>query len=254
MSNTKKLQTAAVILAATLTFIFTAVLDLSRFLGLYDFYNAYPIDLIKRVNVLLAAALVWLAGKDSLSREDSRLMKLVFVVICIGEVFFLLAKPAYAIVAFAICQSLLIARHSKGLKLQLKKSAAKQKAVLSVWAIVLAAVILTVSILIYPVQKHQTLGIIAASYWIILSSSLWTALTNYKLTLFPKINARMLAAGMVCFYFCDICVGLDTVLSGGLAWMLANSLIWIFYTPAITLLALSCFKYETGSRYMNKKA
>lgn len=252
MASNKRLAIAIILMAAIIIFVFTVALDLSRYFGFYDFYSAYPNDLLKRINVLLAAALVWTAGKGSLNHKDNRLMKLVFIVICIGEVFFLLAKPAIAIGVFAVCQALLIFRHSKGLTLKLVKAGIRQKVPLLLWAAVLALAIITTFIQLYPVQEYRALAVIAVSYWSILSLSVWTAQANYILGIFPKPNAKMAAVGMVCFYFCDICVGLDGILSGSTIWMLANSLIWIFYTPAITLLALSCYKYEASPRHINR--
>lgn len=244
MSRSKRFQVAAIIAAAALVFIFTIAVDLSRFFGLYNFYNSYPNDLLKRINVLLAAALVWLSGSSSLNRADNNLMKLVFIIICIGEAFFLMAEPAFAIAAFAVCQCMLTFRHSKGIIPKLINAKPRQKLTLAATACAMAALIIYTFILIYPAQEHRTLAIVAVSYWIILSMSLWAALANYSLELFPKANSKMAAIGMICFYFCDICVGLDTVLPGGITWMLANSLIWTFYTPAITLLALSSYRYE----------
>jgi hypothetical protein len=93
----------------------------------------------------------------------------------------------------------------------------------------------------------NNLVIIAGLYGIILSISLWAGLTSYILGLFPYKNSSMIAIGMLCFYFCDISVGLDGLLGSGTAWVFATSLTWIFYTPAITLLALSCYNYKTAS-------
>jgi hypothetical protein len=81
----------------------------------------------------------------------------------------------------------------------------------------------------------------------------WVAAVNDMLALFPKPNSKMIAIGMILFYFCDICVGLDFILPKGTIWLLANSLIWVFFTPAITLLALSCYKYDSRSLQYKKK-
>jgi hypothetical protein len=246
MSRTKKIAAGIIVLAIVILYIFTAAVDLSRFIGLYNFYNSYPNDVIKRVGVILAAVLVWLAGKDSLSREDNRLMRFIFVIVCVAEYFFLAAKPAYAITAFFVCQYLLTIRHGSGIFKGLSKAAPALKLKLAAVAIVLLGIIAATVISLYPFENYYGVSIIAITYWTMLSISVWTALANYALRLFPRANSGMVAIGMVCFYFCDICVGLDGILNSGLPWLLANSFIWIFYTPAITLLALSCYKYETG--------
>lgn len=243
MSKNKRFLVSTILLAIACISIFTIVLDFSRFWGHYALYNLFPSYIINRINVMLAAALVWLSGKESLSSKDNRLIKYIFFLICIGEYFFLIAKPILAIIAFLLCQSLLIKRHSNGLTAKLAMSAPRQKLELIIFAIILTSIIAAAIVLLYPFDNHHSLSIIAVLYWIMLSLSLWIALANFLLSLFPKINSRMIAIGMLCFYCCDILVGLDTILDDGVMWLLANSLIWVFYTPAIALLALSCYKY-----------
>jgi len=243
MLKNKRFLVITILTAIVSISIFTILLDFSRFLGHYDLYKLYPSYLINRINVILATALVWLSGKDSLSQKDNRLMKYVFLVICIGEYFFLIDKPVFAILTFLFCQCLLIIRHSNGLIAKLAMAAPWQKLVLTLFAIILTSIITATVILLYPFNNYRSLSIIAVFYWTMLSISLWVAMANFILALFPKTNSRMIAIGMLCFYCCDIFVGLDTILDSGTMWLLANSLIWIFYTPAITLLALSCYKY-----------
>lgn len=252
MAVTKKMLIIAVVSAIIVIDTFTIVLDFSRFLGLYSFYNAFPNELIKRINVVLAAALVWFAYKDSLSKGDNRLMSFTFVTIFIGEYFFLTAKPAYAITAFFLCQYLLTIRHSKGLFKGLSKAAPAQKLKLALTSVMFAGIIAATVIRLYPFGSYYDISIIAITYWTMLSISVWTAQANFTLGLFPKANAKMAAIGMICFYFCDICVGLDGILGNSMLWLWANSLIWVFYTPAITLLALSCYKYKAKKNDINK--
>ncbi len=243
MSKNKRFLIITILTAIVSISIFTILLDFSRFLGHYDLYKLYPSYLINRINVILATALVWLSGKDSLSQKDNRLMKYVFLVICIGEYFFVAANPAFAVIAFLLCQYLLIIRHSKGLLGKLAMSATRHKVVLALLAIILTSIITATVILLYPFDNYRSLSIIAVFYWTMLSISLWIAIANFILALYSKTNSKMIAIGMLCFYCCDIFVGLDTILDSGTMWLLANSLIWIFYTPAIVLLALSCYKY-----------
>jgi hypothetical protein len=79
-------------------------------------------------------------------------------------------------------------------------------------------------------------------YGLILSISLWAGIANFVLSLFPDKNSKVIAIAMVFFYLGDILVGLDGLLSSGPIWLIATSLIWVFYTPAITLLAISSYK------------
>ena len=55
--------------------------------------------------------------------------------------------------------------------------------------------------------------------------------------------AILLSVGFLLFIGCDICVGLSNLFDG-----MANSLIWLFYAPSQTLIALSCWRsYEKSS-------
>lgn len=247
MSRIKRILISAILLSIAFIALFTVALDFSRFFGLYSFYNLYPSYIINRINVILTAALVWLAGKDSLSRADNRLMQLVFALMCIAEAFFLLYIPVAAVTVFAVCQNFLIFRHGKGLIPKLLATALKQKIKLVLYAVVFSTPIIITLVLLPDFTKPSPLARTVISYWTILSISVWVAAANDMLALFPRLNSKMIAIGMLLFYFCDICVGLDVILPKGTIWLLANSLIWVFFTPAITLLALSCYKYDTRS-------
>lgn len=246
----KRLLICTIILLIVCISIFTIILDFSRLFGDKNLYNKYPSDLIKRTNVILAAFLVWLAGKDSLNKLDNTHMKFVFLFIICGEVSFLMAKPVLAIGFFAVCQSLLIIRHCKGFGSKIKKASliAKYKLALSLFILILT--LISVVVLIYPMTIINSLFLMGVFYGIVLSLSLWAAIVNYFLSLFPSKNSKMIAIGMVCFYFCDISVGLDGLLGYGTAWLFATSLTWVFYTPAITLLALSCYRYDSSEMHV----
>lgn len=243
MSVNKRLLMKIIILAIFCISIFTIFLDFSRLFRSNDLYNLYPNEFIKRINVILAASLVWFAGRDSLSKQDNIRMKFVFIAICLGEVNFLLEKPTLAIVFFAVCQCLLISRHCRGLRYKLTKASKIQKLKLAFLLLALISILFVGVIMLYHMIKVESLLLLGALYGLVLSISLWAAIANFALSLFSYKNAKMIALGMICFYFCDITVGLDGLLWSGPAWLIATSLTWVFYTPAITLLALSNYKY-----------
>ncbi|HYE09918.1 MAG TPA: hypothetical protein VEF53_07050 [Patescibacteria group bacterium] len=255
MSVNKRFLIQIIILAIICISVFTIVLDFSRLFGSSILYVAYPNHIIKRINVVLAALLVWLAGKDSLNlnKQDNTKMKFVFIAIGCGEVSFLLAKPALAIGFFTVCQCLLIIRHCKGLRVKLIKASCPRKLKLALLLLILMSMPVFVIIILYPMVKLDSTIFMGIAYSFVLSISLWSALTNHILALFPYKNSKMIAIGMLCFYLCDISVGLDGLLWSGTAWLLATSLTWVFYTPAITLLALSCYRYEVGLPTTQKK-
>jgi len=242
LSINKKLLVFFILLMIAATYIFNTFLDLSRLFSC-TLYDSFPNEILKRINVLLAAILIWATGEDCLGARDKLLMKLVFFVISIGELFFLLGRPDLAIPLFAVCQCLLIARHGKNLGSKLHKAPLNKKTQLGFWALILFIAYLSTVAALSSYIAYNTLVILGGLYGIILSISLWTGLACSILELFPLPNSKLIAMGMLCFYACDILVGLDGLLGYSTAWIVASSLIWFFYTPAITLLALSSYKY-----------
>lgn len=251
--NKRKKQSLTILLAAIIAVsIFTVVVDFSRLTSFNSVYNQYPNEVIKRINVFLAAVIVLLAGKDKLSKKNHRYMKLAFTFICLGELLFLISSPFTAILAFAIAQCLLIARHALGIKSKLSNLWLIHKLELAFWGFALIFLFLFAVLYLFNSTISKELFAAGCLYGLILSISLWMGLANYTLNLSPKPNSTMIAIGMLCFYCCDILVGLDGILGYGTPWLVVTSFIWIFYTPAITLLALSCYRYSTYASLNNR--
>ena len=244
MTKGKKLYLWIIVSVILFLGIWSIILDFSRFSGMNFSYDIYPSALLKRINVILAAIIAWTAGKDRLDPVDSRRMKAAFMFICIGEAAFASGWRAAGICSFAVCQTLFIIRNSQGLGKKLKYASQKQKHGLVISSMIIFLIFAAVVILFSSINKTYGPALIALIYILILSTSLWAALTSSILGLLPLINSRMAAIGMISFYCCDILVGLDAVLETGVPWLLANSFIWIFYIPALVLLALSCYSYN----------
>jgi hypothetical protein len=219
------------------------ILDFSRFISLDYSYDIPPSAVLKRINVVLAAIICWSVGRDGIDPKDSRRMKAAFVFIILGEAAFNIGERAIGIGMFALCQTLLIIRNSTGLRYKWVKAGFKQKRKLFIPSLI----IITSAIIPFLYDylfKPDNIFLIVYIYGIILSISLWTGHACSILGLLPKVNSRMAASGVTCFFCCDVLVGLDAVLEAGLPWLLANSFIWIFYIPALVLLALSCYRYN----------
>ena len=242
MSVNKRLVIKSIILSIACISIFTIVLDLSRLSGTNHLSKTFNNDFIKRINVILAALLVWLSGKDSLDKHDVTRMKIVFMAIGCAEVLFLLAKPAQAIGFFVVCQCILVSRHCTGLNNKLKRADSSQKRKLALISLTLITLLFSGVTILYPLTDSNTPILMGVLYGLILSISLWAGIANFILSLFPEKNSKIIAIAMVFFYLGDILVGLDGLLSSGPLWLIATSLIWVFYTPAITLLAISSYK------------
>lgn len=243
MAKGKKLYLILIIAIILVLGIWSAVLDFSRFKTLNFQYDIFPSAILKRINVLLAAAIAWSAGRDSLSRKDSRRMKGVFAFVCLGETFFAFGEREIGVGMFAICQTLLIIRNSTGLRVKLACASYEKKRKLYLTSLVIILILIMLSIVFKSLTKVDISSVTAFLYGIILSISLWAGLACSILNLLPKTNSVMASIGMICFYCCDVLVGLDAILPPGLPWLLANSFIWIFYIPALVLLSLSSYRY-----------
>lgn len=65
-----------------------------------------------------------------------------------------------------------------------------------------------------------------------------TTTTTSESSASPSLYTMM---GMIFLYVCDICVGFDLVLKkDSIAWLWANSFIWVFYVPSLICLTESC--------------
>jgi hypothetical protein len=244
MSKKKKVFIQVCVFIILILGIWFAILDFSRFIGLKYYYGVGTSYVLKRIAVVLAAAIAWAVGKDGFDDRDSRLMKVVFIAVCCGELAFFLNRFDIGIGFFAVCQTILIIRNGKGLKRKLEYANCGQKGKLKLAAAIILMSLAAVAVIFYPVIRNNKLILLACLYGLILGTSLWTGIANWVLGLFPEINSKMTVWGMLCFYCCDILVGPDAIMNIGFSWLIVNSLIWVFYTPALTLLALSCYRYK----------
>ncbi|MCF0215780.1 MAG: hypothetical protein HUK21_04845 [Fibrobacteraceae bacterium] len=97
--------------------------------------------------------------------------------------------------------------------------------------------------------KIPLLALVVIVYACALFSSLFVALKIKKNSFFPEQNKKLIFWGMICFFMCDVNVGLSLIPgdSHTLAFAVAtitNNLVWMFYTPALVLLALSVVKFK----------
>lgn len=231
----------SIILALSIWFM---VLDFSRFISFNYRYDIYPSAILKRINVLLASFIAWSVGKDAESLRGAKIMKAAFVLVCMGEAAFAIGQRVTGVGMFALCQTLLIVRNSTGFSFRLAQASYKQKKRLLLSGIIVSLILVTLLLMAASLINLNSSYRAIYIYEILLSASLLAGLACNILGLLPQKNARLVAAGMLCFYCCDVLVGLDAVLKPGLPWLLSNSFIWVFYIPALVLLALSCYRYD----------
>lgn len=245
MSKTKfKLIIAilALIIFISSSFI---TLDWARFFVIKEdiIYNRFIYTYISKfLIVILTAILVSMIGKDGISKKDTNMLKLIYVFIVLADIALgLLMKPFLGIFLFSIVQISLIYRNGNELFSIIKNNGFKLILGNLVINTILSTILLLliISDIISNMLNEQLLFYIMIFYASLISISLWTAVANMSLNIFPKLNSRLITFGMVSFVLCDLNVGLSFVLNRGTLWLIADSLIWIFYTLALTLIALS---------------
>ncbi len=244
MDKNKKKSITMIVILASLVAIWYMYLDFSNLFGFIE--NTFPSSIIKRIDVFLITIIVAIAGKDSLSKKDSVLLKIAFIAICCAEMAFLLHSTYGGIGFFLLSQILLTLRNGQGLKQKLFSIGDKwTKLKLIAWGIGIFLIFsLIIAFVFYPILKLSLFLFIFIVYGTVLSVSFWVGEANYILGLFPKKNSLMVAISMACFFFSDILVGLIMIIKSGIIYQLANCFIWVLYAPAIMLLAFSGYKHS----------
>jgi hypothetical protein len=199
---------------------------------------------IKPVLSLIVALLVWIAGSDSLSTRDRRLMRLAFSAVVLADLFFLCNNNMAGIGMFLVVQLLLIFRNGKGIIPLLAKGFTGE----NMWLLGIAAAVggvnyLLIRFLFIPHSDNPVFPMIVG-YSVFLCCSVWIGIAGNFTGYFPVANARMVAGGMILLYICDLTVGLNIILPHDRSYILSSSLTWFFYLPAITLLALSGYRWK----------
>lgn len=213
---------------------------------------SYFQHIIKFAVTILAAFLTLLIGSHAVSRQDRALLQKAFVFAILAD-FSIKILPNWAILPFKIdyrllgvcffiiVQVILIIRHSK--RSATDKSLPK---VLYVSALIFAINVVLALTKTIPIST----GIIV-SYIGVLIPSVFIAWKVPKKGLFPKKNAQMIRWGMILFLLCDIHVGVSSF-NGSISFI-AHNFVWVFYTPALVLLALSGFVRSKKLVYKKKK-
>lgn len=212
--------------------------------------NIYS-DKLKALVILMTTILVFITGKDCLNKKDSIMMKAIYVLIIIADsALVLLDSPVTGVLFFCFAQLGLIFRNSVNMKEKLMSGSndpLKSRLYIITIQIVIFYIFIFITLLNTPMNQ-KLLSVMMAVYSFIVLTSFWTAYANYLLRLFPKINSVLVSLGMFFFLLCDINVGLSWILPVGLSRSISSGLIWVFYTPALTLIALSGYNLKQQTR------
>ncbi len=227
-------------------------------------WTQYYFDLVRisdpelmytRITKTLTSFLIFLlalsVSDDGINEVDPRKLRRAFIAIFAGDLMFLMDEihPAFdyvAILFFLGGQVLLVLRNGQGLRAYFRrKSSTGQYAgdILLGLAIVLGTGLLFGFTLFEHLQGTPLLYIIAV-YALFLDLSLWTGWMSLRAGYFPRTNALLIAIGATCFFVGDYLVGFNLSLEPSPQRATTLFLTWVFYAPAITLLALSGYRWS----------
>jgi hypothetical protein len=179
------------------------------------------------------------------THRDGMLLLLAFLLTGVADVFLLLLDwMTTGTTLFLVVHALLTVRHATHLWRWFEGPKPTKDVIwLAATAVLIGggtAVFFTqVRSLIEPTGMLGLFGV----YLVVLAASLWVAFSTKVNPFFPRANAIQIMVGMVCFFFCDITVGLAFVLKGSDTGTIIYNFIAFFYTPALVLLALSGYRW-----------
>ncbi len=215
----------------------------------YRFFNGIGEDSLWRVGkalkltfTLTCTILVWATRARAFDRQDHTRLSVAFFIILLGDGGFFLGWSMPAVGAFALAQIAMMVRNAKGAGAHIARGGLRSDALRAALGLaVLLAVDAALIGLVFRDFLAQSPGWVVALgilYALFLTASVWVAWMSPVIGYFPSRNARLIAAAMILFYFCDITVGMGGILQGELA-VVAKNVTWAFYGPALVLLALS---------------
>jgi len=223
----------------------------------------------KYCSILLCLGLTLLIGKDGHDTKDRLLLQGALLLhaagdLCVG----ILGKFQVALVFFFFMQIVYITRHSRGFVWN-RKEAVSMISVFTPVGIIF--------VFITPALWKAGIFFPVLIYTLTLTTSIWMGIGTIWRTFYPRTIDIMITIAMISFFFCDLNVGLynslgqsghslfvksiglstdiahgELLTGGGVATVrnitlmipftlrsIIGILVWIFYLPTVTLLAMS---------------
>lgn len=199
-------------------------------------------DAAKLACVALLALGVWTGGDGAGSPEDARRLSIAFAVAVAADLAFYLRWRPLGIAGFVAAQLLLAWRHGRGLEPFLREGTwRRHRAWLALTGLATVALFAGAGALLAPLavrRGSRELLALGAIYAAALAASVGVAWLSPLLGALTRRRGAQAAAGMTLFFACDVTVALGALAADRPA-LVARALTWIFYAPALALLALS---------------
>jgi hypothetical protein len=220
-------------------------LDVSRFWfteqpGRFELSEA-----AKLTTSFLATVIAWTLAEHEVEPGDSRRFRQLFTLVFVADTCFIAGQKPIGVMLFFVFQLMLIHRNLLGLRPALPRLPRARLALL-VGAFTAAS--LFVATTLTPHLPNLVLRVGLPLYLAAVTVSVIAAWVAVWIGRFPARNAALMRAGMTCFFLCDLTVGINfAVEAGSSLQLLASSLTWLFYAPALALVATSGTRLELRS-------
>ncbi len=226
---------------------FMSVDWVNYFTGSSTIYPAYA----KSAVSILCALIAFLAIKNDLGKRDFWLLAASFVCIIIVDVtmsiYVYSANKALGQSVFFVgaalsilAHVLLIIRHAKGFKFLKEKGSTLSRVG---FPLAFFMPVIVIFIILSPFLMKVGQFWPSLIYALIITASLWVAWEAFRHHLFPRANAWLIALGVTAWFGCELTGVVHNIEIGQLS-DLAMNMTWLFYMPAILLLALSGHRYS----------
>ncbi len=215
---------------------------------------------LKYCVTLICVVLAWKAHGQTGNHRDARLLRNAFSFIGLADFFLVVlgglidnssVKPvllAVGVAFFAMVQIFLIIRHLAAIRaVHLPKSSIS----VVILSVIIALLLYTPAVAAAVVLREHLIAMgwftmMGLIYIFLLLTSVWVGWAAKLYGAYAPDASMMIAIGMTLFLFCDICVSGQMFITGWPA-AVANGLVWLFYAPALVLLALSGYRSQIGT-------
>ena len=234
-----------------LLFISYEVLDWGRL-----FFDRSPlldryVDFSKLAVSLLCTVLVLLGKGFCFNKKDRQRLLIAFAAINLGDLAFSLnwissLFSSIGIVVFLIAQILMVVRLEKVFA-SIDFSLPQNKRYSIITGIFILLIGSSLVVQFGSLKSESVPFVLILIYGCIISASVWAAMQVQIGNVYPETNKSLIMFGMIFFYLGDAAVGFMLVITSQVTYMIVTSLVWMFYTPALVLLALSSYNYGPAS-------
>lgn len=241
--------------AATALFITGSFFSVDWMNLLYGTASLYP-AFAKPVVSMLCAAIVFVIGRNGLGSKDTLLLVAAYICIVVVDacmsVWVYHDDASFKNGAFLVgaalsiaAHLLLIIRHARGFTfLRSGAPLGRRLAFPLLFYVPVAIIFLFLAGPLHAAGQFYP----SLFYALILTTSLWVGWETVRNRLFPATNARLIAAGVSSWFVTEIIGVLYNVRVESIA-PYCMILTWLFYMPAILLIALSGHRWErSGGR------